>query len=250
MDLGLTGRVAVVTGGSRGIGLAVVRGLAAEGARVLVVSRSGEAEAGEPLALDITREGAGERVLAAAGGAVDILVNGAGTSEVKALEALTRADYDAQWALSVLGPAGLVRALAPGMRERGWGRIVTIASSSGKRPSSTNVAYSVGKAAQLSLSRAWADAYAADGIRVNAVTPGPVGTGLWLDPGGLADQAAKAQGVTREEALRSAREKVPIGRFGTPEEIAAVVVFLCSERAANVAGAAWSVDGAVVPVII
>ncbi len=246
----LTGKVAYVTGGSRGIGLAVVRALEAEGARVLAVSRSGDAEAGEALALDITAQDSGERVLAAAGGSVDILVNGAGTSEVKPLEALRRADYDAQWALSVLGPAALVRALAPGMRERGWGRIVTVASSSGKRPSGTNVAYSVGKAAQLSLSRAWADAYAADGIRVNAVTPGPVGTGLWLDPGGLADQAAEAQGISREEALAAAEEKVPIGRFGTPQEVAAVVVFLCSESAGNVAGAAWSVDGGAVPVII
>jgi 3-oxoacyl-[acyl-carrier protein] reductase len=250
VDLGLRGRTAVVTGGSRGIGRATVALLVAEGARVLAVSRGGDAPAGEAVALDITAPDAGARLLESAGGAVDILVNNAGTSEVKALDALTREDYERQWELSVLGPAGLVGAVAPGMVARGWGRIVTVASSSGKRPSGTNVAYSVAKAAQLSLSRAWADAYAARGVLANAVTPGPVETGLWLDPGGMADQAAAAQGVSREEALARARARVPLGRYGAPEEIAAVVVFLCSERAGNVAGAAWSVDGGAVPVII
>jgi 3-oxoacyl-[acyl-carrier protein] reductase len=250
VELGLRGRTAVVTGGSRGIGRTTAEMLVAEGARVLAVSRGGDAPAGEPVALDITEPGAGEALLAAAGGAVDILVNNAGTSEVKPLDALTHVDYQRQWELSVLGPAELVRALAPGMVERGWGRIVTVASSSGKRPSGTNVAYSVAKSAQLALSRAWADAYASHGVLANAVAPGPFATGLWMDPGGMADQSAAAQGISREEALERARARVPRGRYGTPAEIAAVVVFLCSERAANVAGAAWSVDGGAVPVII
>jgi 3-oxoacyl-[acyl-carrier protein] reductase len=136
------------------------------------------------------------------------------------------------------------------MADRGWGRIVNVCSSSGKRPSSTNMAYSVTKAAELSLSRAFADLYASQGVLVNAVAPGPVAGELWLAPGGLADQAARARSGSREEVLESTASRVPIGRFATEEEIASVIVFLCSESASNVAGAAWSVDGGTVPVII
>jgi 3-oxoacyl-[acyl-carrier protein] reductase len=143
-----------------------------------------------------------------------------------------------------------MRALVPGMAERGWGRVVNVCSSAGKRPSSSNPAYSVTKAAQLSLSRHWADGVAAQGVRVNAVAPGPVESPLWMGDGGLADQAAALEGISREEALEAARAKVPIGRMGTPEEVAAVIVFLCSEAAANVAGAAWSVDGGTVATIV
>ena len=139
---------------------------------------------------------------------------------------------------------------APLMAEAGWGRIVNVVSSSGKRPSQSNAAYSVAKAAQHSLSRVFADSYAERGVLVNAVTPGPVDTPLWLEEGGLADQAAEAKGISREEALEAARGKIPLGRFATEEEIAAVIVFLCSERASSVAGAAWSVDGGSVPTIV
>jgi 3-oxoacyl-[acyl-carrier protein] reductase len=144
----------------------------------------------------------------------------------------------------------LMRAAAPRMAERGWGRIVNVASSSGKRPSLTNAAYSVTKTAQLALSRVFADAYAARGVLVNAVTPGPVATPLWMGEGGLADQAAERQGLSRDEALEKQRAKIPLGRFGEPEEIAAVIAFLCSERASDVAGSSWSVDGGIVPLFI
>jgi 3-oxoacyl-[acyl-carrier protein] reductase len=150
----------------------------------------------------------------------------------------------------VMASMRLMRAAAPVMAERGFGRIVNVSSSSGKRPSPSNAAYSVTKAAQLSLSRVFADAYAHRGVLVNAIAPGPVDTPLWHEPGGLADQAAQAAGTSRTEALAAAAEKVPLGRFGTEKEIAAAIVFLCSERARNVAGAAWSVDGGSVPVII
>ncbi len=112
------------------------------------------------------------------------------------------------------------------------------------------MAYSVTKAAVLSLSRAFADLYAARGVLVNAVTPGPVGDELWLAPGGLADQAAKARGVSREEVLEQVAGRTPVGRLASEDEIASVIVFLCSEAASNVSGAAWSVDGGTVPVII
>ena len=127
---------------------------------------------------------------------------------------------------------------------------MNVASSSGKRPSLRNAAYSVTKAATLSLSRVFADAYAARGVLVNAVTPGPVESPLWTDEGELADQVAAATGDSRDEVLESVRSKIPLGRFGKEEEIAAVIVFLSSERASNVTGAAWSVDGGSVPIIL
>jgi 3-oxoacyl-[acyl-carrier protein] reductase len=251
MDLGLAGKSCVVTGASRGIGLATARMLAAEGARVLRVSRSAEGE--DALALDVTEPDAGERLLAICEerlGGLDALVNNAGTSAARPLEELTDEEWQEQWELHVMAPMRLMRAVAPRMAEHRAGRIVNVCSSSGKRPSLTNAAYSVTKAAQLSLSRTFADAYAEKGVLVNAVTPGPVETPLWVGPGGLADQIAERSGGSREEALASARAKIPLGRMGTEEEIAAVIVFLCSERASNVAGAAWSVDGGAVPVII
>jgi 3-oxoacyl-[acyl-carrier protein] reductase len=112
------------------------------------------------------------------------------------------------------------------------------------------MAYSVAKAAELSLSRAFADLYAGKGVLINAVAPGPVQTDLWMAPGGMADQAAQAQGKSREEVLEATAGRSPLGRFSTEEEIAAVITFLCSEAASNVAGAAWSADGGAVPVII
>jgi NAD(P)-dependent dehydrogenase (short-subunit alcohol dehydrogenase family) len=247
MDLGLEGKGCIVTGASRGIGKATVDLLAAAGANVLRVSRGGD------FAADVTEPDAGERIVAACEerfGSVDVLVNNAGTSQVRPLEELTDDDWREQWELHVMASLRLMRAAAPLMADGGGGRIVNVASSSGKRPSLTNAAYSVTKAAQLSLSRVFADAYAAKGVLVNAVTPGPVETPLWMDEGGLADQTAEAKGISREEVLRAAREKIPLGRFGKEEEIAAVIVFLCSERASNVTGAAWSVDGGAVPVII
>jgi NAD(P)-dependent dehydrogenase (short-subunit alcohol dehydrogenase family) len=110
--------------------------------------------------------------------------------------------------------------------------------------------YSVMKAAVLSLSRLVADTYARDGIRCNAVTPGPTATGAWLDPGGLADQQAARTGKPRDEVLASVAAGRPLGRLAEPDEIAAVITFLCSDRAAYVTGAAWSVDGGTVPIIV
>jgi 3-oxoacyl-[acyl-carrier protein] reductase len=136
------------------------------------------------------------------------------------------------------------------MARRGGGRIVNVASSAGKRPSLTNAAYSVTKAAQLSLSRVFADAYAPQRVLVNAVAPGATASELWMADGGLADQTAAAGLKTREEALAAQEAKIPLGRFATPDEIADVVVFLCSARASTVTGAAWSADGGTVPTIV
>jgi 3-oxoacyl-[acyl-carrier protein] reductase len=265
MDLGLNERACIVTGASRGIGRATATALASEGASVLLIGRNRQtlepvaracADAGgraTPLVLDVTDPSAGESIVEAcinSFGRIDALVNNAGTSAVRPLQDLTDDDWQTQWELHVMAPMRLMREAAPAMADRNWGRIVNVCSSSGKRPSQTNVAYSVTKAAELSLSRAFADAFAAKGVLVNAVAPGPVGSELWLAPGGLADQMAQARGITREEALEAAAARVPIGRLGQEREIAAVIVFLCSAAASNVAGAAWSVDGGTVPVII
>src|SRR4051812_7002691 len=242
MDLGIAGRTAVVTGASRGIGAATAEALEREGARVVRVSRGA--------GIDVTAPDAAERIATAAGGHVDILVNNAGTSFVRDLDALSDADWNALWELHVLASMRLMRAFAPAMADRGWGRIVNVASSAGKRPSLTNAAYSVTKAAQLSLSRVFADAYAARGVLVNAVAPGAVTSPLWVDDDGLAAQAAAARGGTREEALAAQAARIPLGRLAEPDEIASVIAFLCSERASTVTGAAWSADGGAVATIV
>ena len=258
MDLGLDGKVCVVTGASRGIGLVTARRLCEEGARVLFVARDEERLAaaaedcgGEYLACDVTDPDADARTVATCAeqmGGIDVLVNNAGTSRAVALDDLTDEDFDAQWRLHVLAPFRLMHEAAPRMAARGGGRVVNVSSSSGKRPGQRNVAYSVTKAALLSLSRAFADRWSGENVLVNAVTPGPVTSELWTGPGGLGEQIAgegKAQ-----EAIDAAAEKLPLGRFSEPVEIADVIVFLCSARASTVTGAAWSADGGTVPVII
>jgi 3-oxoacyl-[acyl-carrier protein] reductase len=248
VDLGLNGKACIVTGATSGIGAAVTRMLVAEGADVLGVARSsGDFQA------DITEADAAARIVAECErrfGRVDVLVNSAGTSDVMALEELTAEEWELQWQLNVIGPMRLMRAAVPGMAERGWGRIVNVASSAGKRPSLRNAAYTVTKSAELALSRVYADTYAGNGVLVNAVAPGPTATELWTAEGGIADQQAKRAGTSLQEELEAAGAKVPIGRLAKPEEIAAVIVFLCSEQASNVAGASWSVDGGIVPFFI
>jgi 3-oxoacyl-[acyl-carrier protein] reductase len=243
LDLELKDRACIVTGASSGIGAATARMLEEEGAQVLRVSRGGD------FACDVTEPDAAEQILTAClerFGRVDVLVNNAGTSRAASLEELTEDDWREQWELNVMAPMRLMRAIAPKMAEAGDGRIVNVASSSGKRPSSRNAAYSVTKAAELSLSRVFADQWAGKGVLVNAVAPGPVATPLWVGEGGLADQSAEQAGITRDEALQQAAAKIPLGRLGEEGEIAAVIVFLCSARASNVTGAAWAVDGGAV----
>jgi 3-oxoacyl-[acyl-carrier protein] reductase len=245
MNLGLEGKLCLVTGGTRGIGAATARLLDAEGAHALTVARSGA-----DVDLDVTLPNAGERLLAACPAPPWALVNNAGTSHARPLDELTDADWNEQWELHVMAPLRLTRALAPAMAEGGGGRVVNVASSSGKRPSQTlDAAYSVTKAAQLSLSRVLAEQFGSEGVLVNAVAPGPVETPLWTAAGGLADEVAQRSGRTRDEVLAATHAKSLIGRMGREEEIAAVIVFLCSTQASNVAGAAWTVDGGSTPSI-
>jgi 3-oxoacyl-[acyl-carrier protein] reductase len=266
VNLGLENRVCAVTGASSGIGFEVSRQLCAEGARVMMISRNPEqlaamsevvrAEGGNAgvLVMDITEDHAGEHVLAATRqefGQLDVLVNNAGMARHQSLEDTPEQDFRDQLELSVMAPLNLMRAAIPGMLERRWGRVVNVSSSAGKRPSEMMPDYSVGKAAMLSLSRVFAERYASDGVLVNAVCPGPTGSELWMEPGGLLDQARQAAGGdSREQAEAGVGAKRPIGRMATPEEIASVITFLCSDRASFVSGSAWGVDGGTVPTIL
>jgi 3-oxoacyl-[acyl-carrier protein] reductase len=270
MDLGIAGRACVVTGASRGIGRETALMLCSEGASVLLVARTNEAlqeaasdcgRAGAsaggraaPFALDVTDATAGERVLAEATdrfGKIDVLVNNASSAKWRDVEQVPDEDWQEAWDVNVMASLRLIRALVPGMRERGWGRVVNVSSTAAKRPSANMPEYSVAKAALLSLSRLYSDRCAKDGVLVNAICPGPTKSELWMAPGGLADQSAGASGLSgREEALARAAAGRPIGRLAEVREIAAAIVFLCSEQASYVAGAAWSVDGGTVPIII
>ncbi len=270
MDLGLAGRACAVTGASRGIGRETAVQLCAEGANVVLVARdeerlrevqeeadgAGRKAGGKAavLALDVTADDAGERILAAATesfGALDVLVNNAGHASWRDIDDVPDEDWRAQYEINVMAPLRAMRAVAPAMAERGWGRIVNVCSTAGKRPSSAMPEYSVAKAAELSLSRLFADRYAPSGVLVNAICPGPTESEMWMAPGGLLDQSqAMAGAASRAEALETAGAKRPIGRLADAAEIAGAIVFLCSERASYVSGAAWSVDGGTVQVII
>jgi 3-oxoacyl-[acyl-carrier protein] reductase len=256
VDLGLRDTVCVVTGSTGGIGLETAKLLAAEGARVVTTGRSGNApDVGEALHVnaDLAAAGEPERLIdetEARLGRVDVLVNNVGVAYQRTFEEVTDAQWDELWHLNVMSYVRAIRAVLPGMKERHAGAIVNVSSTAGKRPSASMPDYSVTKAAVLSLSRLVADVYAKEGIRCNAVTPGPTATEAWLGEGGLADQQAARTGKSRDEVLASVGAGRPLGRLAQPEEIASVIVFLCSERSSYVTGAAWSADGGTVPIIL
>ncbi len=250
MDLGLRDRPCLVTGSSEGIGRETARLLAAEGARVATCARGEAPGVGEVLHVraDLSEPGEPELAVAesAAGlGGLQVLVNNVGVARQAKFEEVPDDEWDAYWQVNVMSYVRASRAALPHLRA-GGGAIVNVSSTAGKRPSTGMPHYSVTKAAVLSLSRLLADLYAKDGIRCNAVTPGPTATGAWLDEGGLADQ----QGADRQAVLEKVGAGRPLGRLATAEEIAAVVVFLCSDRSSYVTGAAWSADGGTVPIII
>ncbi|MDP9303316.1 MAG: SDR family oxidoreductase [Actinomycetota bacterium] len=261
MDLGLKDQICLVTGSTAGIGLETARLLVGEGARVVINGREADraeearAEVGAALAVacDLSEPGAGGQLIAettAALGPVQCLVNNVGEAYQIGFEDATDEQWDAMWQLNVMSYVRCIRAVLPGMKEAGAGTIVNVSSTAGKRPSTGMPNYSVTKAAVLSLSRLVADLYAKHGIRCNAVAPGPTATPAWLGDGGLADQQAAGSIKTRQQVLEAVGAGRPLGRLAEPDEIAAVVVFLCSERASYVTGSAWSADGGTVPIII
>jgi 3-oxoacyl-[acyl-carrier protein] reductase len=249
VDLNLTGKVCVVTGSTGGIGLETARLLVTEGARVVTCGRSGAPGVGEALhvAADLAAPAAPEALVEEAVrelGALDVLVNNVGFAVQARFEDVPDEEWDSMWQLNVMSYVRAIRAALPHLRTS-RGTIVNVSSTAGKRPSTGMPHYSVTKAAVLSLSRLVADLYAGDGIRCNAVTPGPTATEAWLGEGGLADQQGE-----RDEVLAKVGAGRPLGRLAEPEEIAAVIAFLASPRASYVTGAAWSADGGTVPIII
>jgi NAD(P)-dependent dehydrogenase (short-subunit alcohol dehydrogenase family) len=246
VDLGLNGKRCIVTGSTGGIGAEVVRLLRAEGARVVSSGRSDDGPGHHHIAVDLAQRGGPERFVAEAVGhlgGLDVLVNNVGGTDIRKLAELTDDDWQASFELNLMSAVRATSAALPHLG-RG-GAIVNVSSTAAKRPSSGMPDYSVMKAALLSYSRLVADLYAKDGIRCNAVTPGPTATSAWIGEGGLADQQGN-----KDEVLAKVGAGRPLGRLAEPDEIAAVIVFLASDRASYVTGAAWSADGGTVPIII
>jgi 3-oxoacyl-[acyl-carrier protein] reductase len=254
VDLGLGGRAAIVTGASRGIGRTVALALAAEGCQVLLCARDRDAlatvaaEIGDgavALAVDVTGPGAADAVVAEcqrAFGRLDVLVNNAGGAAAKALEDLTDEDWRSGLELNFLSAARLSVACVPVMRAAGWGRMVHVASISGREPDPLFAPYGAAKAALLNLSTALSRAFAAEGVLSSCVIPGVTVTEL-VEANALAtaERTDRSPAEVMERML--AKHGVAAGRFGRPEEIAAAVVFLASEAASWVSGATLEVDG-------
>src|SRR3954467_3654409 len=236
MDLELRDKVCVITGSTAGIGLDTLRLLVDEGARVVSAARSHAPNAGEALhvSTDLSAAEAPAELIDAATqafGRVDVLVNNVGTAYIASFEDVSDGEWEEMWQLNVMSYVRAIRAVLPQIRQRGGGVIVNVSSTAGKRPSTGMPHYSVTKAAVLSLSRLVADVYAKDGIRCNAVTPGPTATDAWLGEHGLADQQGD-----RAEVLAKVAAGRPLGRLAEPDEIASVIAFLCSDRASYVTG--------------
>ncbi len=257
MDLGLKGKVAAITGGSVGIGLAIAEGLAAEGVNLALTARN--AERLEEVAAKL-RQTYGVRVLACPGdvskaadverfaaelerefGGVDILINNAGTGSDERVMSAPDERWQYYWDLHVMAAVRLARALAPGMKARGGGVILHNASICASQPLFYEPIYNTTKAALVMFSKCLSNELIGDNIRVNTVNPGLVMTPDWIKTAKL---LTAGKDITWEEYLdKIAKDNAPIGRFASPEEIANLFVFLCSPKASYVVGSAFFIDG-------
>jgi 3-oxoacyl-[acyl-carrier protein] reductase len=264
MDLHLGGKVALVTGASKGIGAAIALELAREGADIALCARGAEdldhstrtiaALGRQAIAVpaDLQRAAGVHEVVTAAlaaFGRVDVLVNNVGGAPGPGgFMNLDDADWQTAWDLNLMSAVRFARALIPGMAERRWGRIINIASTSAREPDIVVVHYNCAKAALLALSKTLANAYSKDGVLVNCVLPGITRTPALEKSAAkrLAERGESIEGLSGEELVNryyGPRRPLPIGHFGTPEDLAAIVAFLASERAAWITGAAINVDG-------
>ena len=256
MDLRLNGQTAIVTGASRGIGLAVTRGLVAEGVRVTAGALKSSAELDElagagqvrAVEVDLAEPGGPARLVAAAGDRIDILVNNVGAAPARpgGFGEITDEEWQASLTLNLMAAVRTTRAALPVMLAAGKGSIVNISSANAFLPDPAVMDYSAAKAALANFSKALSKEVGPRGIRVNTVSPGPVATDLWLGQGGVAATVGAATGADPQDVQRQAASQMVTGRFTKPEEVADLVVFLASERAGNVTGADFAIDGGLV----
>jgi NAD(P)-dependent dehydrogenase (short-subunit alcohol dehydrogenase family) len=259
MDLNLGGAVAIVTGAGKGIGLAVTRALADEGAQVVAGSLTTGSLAGlkgvTPVAVDLSvPDGPAELVRRAIEehGRVDVLVNNVGAVRMRTQGFLGTSDEDFAWAMQMNFFIALraSRAALTAMVERGTGAIVNVASVNAFfQPDAATIDYGAAKAALVNLTKTLSQEFGPHGIRVNAVSPGPVSTDLWLGEHGVAETVAKATGVDADTARATIIAGIggfATGRFTTPEEVATLITFLSSDRAANITGANYLIDGGLI----
>jgi NAD(P)-dependent dehydrogenase (short-subunit alcohol dehydrogenase family) len=257
MELGLDGKVAVVTGASRGIGLAVVRALAAEGVRVIAGSRGSSDELDELAAtgavravrVDLSAESGPAQLVEQAGDRVDILVNNVGGAPARTggFLSVTDEQWVATLGLNLLPAVRAIRGALPVMLAAGSGSIVNISSVNASLPDPAVIDYGAAKAALANFSKALSKEVGARGVRVNTVSPGPVATALWLGDGGVAATVSQATGIKAEDVVNKAAHDSVSGRFSRPEEVADLVLLLASDRTANVTGADFTIDGGLVP---
>ncbi len=257
MNINLTGRTAVVTGGSKGIGLAVTRGLVAAGATVIAGARSSSAEI-EALVndkqvtfaeIDLADPAGPQRLVELAGDRVDILVNNVGGAYARPGGFLTITDED--WAtsltLNLLAAVRATRAALPSMMAAEAGSIVMTCSVNARLPDPAVLDYSAAKAGLASFAKALSKEVGRHGIRVNTVSPGPVATELWLGRNGVAATVSRATGTRSTDVEDQAAGATVTGRFSRPEEVADVILYLASDRSANITGADFTIDGGLVP---
>jgi NAD(P)-dependent dehydrogenase (short-subunit alcohol dehydrogenase family) len=258
MQLELEGKVAVVTGASRGIGLAAARALAAEGARVVAGARSNSAELDalvktapvEFVAVDLsTPSGPADlAAVALASGSIDVLINNVGAAKTRlgGFLSITDEDWTTSLTLNLMATVRMTRAVLPSMIAAGSGAIVTTSSVNAFLPDPAVLDYSAAKAAVANFSKSLSKEVAQHNIRVNTVSPGPVSTSLWLGEDGVAQTVARATGGDPAAVANQAAADAATGRFTTPEEVADLLVFLASARAGNVTGADFTIDGGLI----